>query len=579
MKIQRGLSIAAVALTSSLSVHAGGEDPTGSFETETVSEHTPLMTVTQSAGSLIPTGNKAEPMLLQTAGAQLNESLWSTRVAAAGPMPATVTLEIELRTNASEASKQLAKLARDAWASNDQEAADQYIHQLSQTGDLVATGRANHSPASSARSLGDARIGGDRLDPVSSELEFDTASGNLFALNNWGDRWTLSMSANGGMTWSATYQWNTTGAVIDVDMVVVDGFVYVTYAGTRTPTDARLRRFNTLGEVDSDFGFRVVHTTPVLNSVTELVLEGNTDSNDNRIYLAVMETDNTISFYWDSSADGTTFTEDSPNVVNAASSMDMHWNDGFDLYAIFLVYRSTTDNVVVWRWDSPIWESAETITQTINSRPATVTAQDDVVVVAYGRDRSDGTNTSSTVYEISYDGGDTFLYGGTSFVNENSPNTHAGADVSARLGYGLGYVLAAEEGSFDPVRFRYRDSYVQMLWDPAISPVNTVDTFTGPALALQAIPTQSSGATYAYGVIHAGQLPGFEIAPHFARIEDCRWLGDVNNTGSVEIEDLLLVLREFGENGPDGDTDGNDLVDIEDLLRVLREFGQTCVTF
>lgn len=50
---------------------------------------------------------------------------------------------------------------------------------------------------------------------------------------------------------------------------------------------------------------------------------------------------------------------------------------------------------------------------------------------------------------------------------------------------------------------------------------------------------------------------------------------DVNNSGSTDIEDLLLVLREFGVSDG-GDTDGNGTTDIEDLLNVLREFGNNC---
>lgn len=50
---------------------------------------------------------------------------------------------------------------------------------------------------------------------------------------------------------------------------------------------------------------------------------------------------------------------------------------------------------------------------------------------------------------------------------------------------------------------------------------------------------------------------------------------DVDESGSVDIEDLLAVLRAFDVNA-DGDTDGDNDTDIEDLLAVLREFGNDC---
>lgn len=55
---------------------------------------------------------------------------------------------------------------------------------------------------------------------------------------------------------------------------------------------------------------------------------------------------------------------------------------------------------------------------------------------------------------------------------------------------------------------------------------------------------------------------------------------DSNDSGSTEIEDLLIVLRNFGTTInatiSEGDTDNDGDVDIEDLLAVLREFGTTC---
>lgn len=50
---------------------------------------------------------------------------------------------------------------------------------------------------------------------------------------------------------------------------------------------------------------------------------------------------------------------------------------------------------------------------------------------------------------------------------------------------------------------------------------------------------------------------------------------DVDSTGLVDIEDLLVVLRDFG-NGDGGDANGDSKTDIEDLLLVLREFGKSC---
>lgn len=58
-------------------------------------------------------------------------------------------------------------------------------------------------------------------------------------------------------------------------------------------------------------------------------------------------------------------------------------------------------------------------------------------------------------------------------------------------------------------------------------------------------------------------------------IDDTSCIGDADNSGDVSIEDLLLVLAEFGTCTQmcDGDLDGDGLVDINDMLAVLEAWG------
>lgn len=52
--------------------------------------------------------------------------------------------------------------------------------------------------------------------------------------------------------------------------------------------------------------------------------------------------------------------------------------------------------------------------------------------------------------------------------------------------------------------------------------------------------------------------------------------GDGDNSGRIDIEDLLGVLRTFNTTDLAYDTDASGLIDIEDLLFILRNFGQRC---
>lgn len=48
---------------------------------------------------------------------------------------------------------------------------------------------------------------------------------------------------------------------------------------------------------------------------------------------------------------------------------------------------------------------------------------------------------------------------------------------------------------------------------------------------------------------------------------------DTNGDGSVDVNDLLGVLSNFGSSDADTDTNGDGTVDVNDLLGVLSNFG------
>jgi len=72
-------------------------------------------------------------------------------------------------------------------------------------------------------------------------------------------------------------------------------------------------------------------------------------------------------------------------------------------------------------------------------------------------------------------------------------------------------------------------------------------------------------------VIEAG-LDGVEVS----RIEcedtnDCP--GDLDGSGAVDVNDILLVLAAFGSADPAGDTNGDGIVDVNDVLNVVGAYG------
>ncbi len=51
-------------------------------------------------------------------------------------------------------------------------------------------------------------------------------------------------------------------------------------------------------------------------------------------------------------------------------------------------------------------------------------------------------------------------------------------------------------------------------------------------------------------------------------------IADIYEDGSVGIEDLLIVIAQWGTPGPGGDIDGSGVVDIEDLLLLMGAWGE-----
>ncbi len=51
---------------------------------------------------------------------------------------------------------------------------------------------------------------------------------------------------------------------------------------------------------------------------------------------------------------------------------------------------------------------------------------------------------------------------------------------------------------------------------------------------------------------------------------------DLDGSGTIDLDDLDLVLSNFGTMNDAGDTDGNGFVDLDDLDAVLAAFGSSC---
>lgn len=62
---------------------------------------------------------------------------------------------------------------------------------------------------------------------------------------------------------------------------------------------------------------------------------------------------------------------------------------------------------------------------------------------------------------------------------------------------------------------------------------------------------------------------------HIAAVPKCpaSCIGDVDDSGNVDVADLLYLVSVWGSNDPQGDVNGDGIVNINDLLDVMANWG------
>ncbi|MDG2424357.1 MAG: right-handed parallel beta-helix repeat-containing protein [Phycisphaerales bacterium] len=58
--------------------------------------------------------------------------------------------------------------------------------------------------------------------------------------------------------------------------------------------------------------------------------------------------------------------------------------------------------------------------------------------------------------------------------------------------------------------------------------------------------------------------------------DSCNCPSDVDNDGEVNVNDVLIVIAEWGTSNPLGDPNGDGIVDVEDVLQILSDYGMAC---
>ncbi|MFN8178024.1 MAG: T9SS type A sorting domain-containing protein [bacterium] len=385
------------------------------------------------------------------------------------------------------------------------------LRQLEESGAPMGLGISwKHGTPSALRDGVDVRIGPTHADGEVACLDFDAATGHLFAVVRWGSTtgvssWTVNMSSTHGHTWTETYSYNSSVGIVDVDAAVVGGYVYIGYIVGNATSEVRTRRSTVSdGVSDSVYGFHTAIAAAASTTFSDVAVAANADDFDNRIYVVAIQSDRSLRYAWDVASDGTTFTDVSPAAIaNASAGLDATFDHNFVCTDyLFVSYAGSEGYVHVLRLAGSTWTDVTVETNVGAYRRTSISAYGSTVICAFEMPMTHGVGIQ---YQISYDCGVGWSVGfiaipdGVTYVGFYSPS------VDARSGLGTSIVYQAEMGEPDLAYYQVRAGYAPGTWRTPV-PFNDFDVSSGTPTALSTLSFRPAnfdqGAIYMNGAVY-----------------------------------------------------------------------------
>ncbi len=449
-------------------------------------------------------------------------ALWE-RLAGIGPADRSkARVEVELGAGAEPADRLVAARLAEAWGAGRFDEAIAELRAFEESGGacgLVISWNEGAAPAAglatAAMAAGgtDVRIG-TRADGRIACLDFDAATGYLFAVLCWGAGtggqayWTAHRSTDGGATWSETTAFGSSSGIVEVSATVVGGYVYVGYILGGAPSEFRLRRcLVPSGSLDGGYGYQVVLDAGAA-TFEEICVVSNAQSSDNRIYCFAIQSSDSLKMRLDDAADGTTFSDLSPPVADAETGLDATWNHGYADHFLYVCYVATDGRIRAQSrgatWTGHNLASASGV---VHRYGVSISAYEDNVICAYESAMENGRGIE---YRISYDAGVVWSTGYLATPDGATVSGYMCPDVDAHDGHGTAVVYQAEVGEPDPVYYQKRAGYQPGGWETR-QQFNDHDVSTGSWLTLSDVPVLGT-TCFSHGAVYFnGGIPYFDL--------------------------------------------------------------------
>lgn len=342
-------------------------------------------------------------------------------------------------------------------------------------------------PASNeAVTADDVRIGAPRTGAEQVVLGFDLQTDKYIAAVRWDGAFkgvTMNVSDTGA-SWSETSSAQT--PVADLDITSVWSYVYLIQLSESGDGALLWRYFDTTLTVDTGYAL-TIGATPSVSDILDVALASNQEGDDSEVYLAFIQGDGVLRFYYDLASDGTTFAELSPPVTNAASGLDMHYNAAENLY---ISYIGTDGNIHVWKaypwvevFASHTYQGRDMKTALSASGDNVIVAVDALLGYGYGI-IAWSSNDAGASWEQHYI--DAPRFAGDGYFG--------GADVTARGNQGFAVAYHQHLGTV-PVYLRRNNDYLPLSWLPRVV-VNNIDSRIDRPTNITWLPPHHYGITY-----------------------------------------------------------------------------------
>ncbi len=252
------------------------------------------------------------------------------------------------------------------------------------------------------------------------EMELDaTQTGNrLFCFLRYeGDgnvnKWSGNISTDGGATWAETYTWGANYELPCISTVIVDSHAYIGFPRGVAHNQAFLYRLRTSDGVRVNFPdggtYFTAGVTGAGDTITELALASNEQTNSSRLYVAYTTNDEQLRVVAcvTSNFDTVGFNNEPGDV---ACGLDVEWNDYPSAHPLVFSYVRNDNKVRVCGFDmvgdiDMLYSGSQTSSNTYTA----LAIKDDTVMVMFDQQR---TSVTQARYLVQYGDGAQWYVGG-----------------------------------------------------------------------------------------------------------------------------------------------------------------------